>query len=423
LDVRVDIPTVKALQEPDIWEILAALPPYDPHLAMAQGEELRKAGIPAATAAAMMTQSRLRARAQAKFGDFAEGMLFTQDGLEQATRLLVAALHARRFLAAGCQHVADLTCGIGADSLALAGVGLTVTAHEIDPVTAELARWNLRHFPSATVVQQDGLTCDFGALGVDGIFADPARRITSSVARARRIMDPAHYEPALDAVWNLRNRVPNLGIKVGPGIPHDGLPQDAEVQWVSVNGDVVEAGLWFGSLAQHGPGRCVLVVTTGENGTVARELRAAPEDEAAPTDSPNGDAAGGRAPTGPVGQYLWEPDGAVIRAGLVTTAARELGGHLIDPTIAYITSTTLPTLTNPPIATGYRVLDVMPFAVKRLRSYLRERHVGRVTIKKRGTAVTPENLRKQLALQGNAEATVVLTRVAGKQSMVIVEPL
>lgn len=209
---------------------------------------------------------------------------------------------------------------------------------------------------------------------------------------------------------------------MGPGIAHDGLPDDAETQWVSVNGDVVEAGLWFGPLAPDGPGRSALVLRTftdddGKEHTLSRTVRG---DDGTPD-------------VGAVGQYLYEPDGAVIRAGLVGQAAAELGGRLVDPTIAYVTTddpADLPPArpveaagAQAPIATGYRVLDTMPFGLKRLRSYLRDRNVGRITIKKRGTAVVPEQLRKQLVLTGTEEATIVLTRVAGNQQVLLVEPL
>ena len=130
---------------------------------------------------------------------------------------------------------------------------------------------------------------------------------------------------------------------------------------------------------------------------------------------------------GAVGQYLYEPDGAVIRAGLVAHAARGLGGRLLDRTIAYVTTDSPAPLDATGLADGlargYRVLDTMPFGLKRLRSYLRERGVGRLTIKKRGTAVTPEQLRRQLALTGDATATIVLTRVGGSQQVLVVEPL
>ncbi|MFI2103774.1 SAM-dependent methyltransferase [Isoptericola sp. NPDC019693] len=403
-----DAASLSKLLSPDGWALVNSLPPYDEKQAMALATRLRAEGVDPDLAAAALTQSRLRAKARAKLGDFADGMLFTPDGVEQATRLVVAALHARRYLAAGVTRVADLTSGIGADALAFAGVGLRVLATDVDEVTAALATVNLRHFPEAEVRHADGLTLDLAAEGVDGVYADPARRTRGG----RRVFDPAAYAPPLDAVWDLRAQVPALGIKVGPGIPHQGLPDDAETQWVSVDGDVVEAGLWFGPLAPGGPGRSALVLATAGGRTASRTLRA-DADDLVPE-------------VGPVGAYLYEPDGAVIRAGLVAHAAAELGGRLLDRTIAYVTTdqpAAPPAEGAAPLATGYRVLDVMPFNLKRLKAYLRERGVGRLTIKKRGTAVTPEQLRAQLSPKGDAEATLVLTRVGGGQHVLVVEPL
>lgn len=393
---------------------------------MRTATKLRQDGIAADLAAAALTQSRLRSKARTKFGDLAERMLFTADGLEQATRLRVASLHADRFTAAGVTHVADLTSGIGADAMAFAGAGLRVLATDLDEVTARIAAWNLRQFPDADARHADGLAVDLRSEGVDGIYADPARRTRGRDGASRRIFDPSSYEPALDRVFALRDAIPALGVKVGPGIPHEGLPPEAETQWISVDNDVVEAGLWFGPLAPHGPGRSALVVRTvvdadGKEHTRTRVLRA--------SDHPDGEAL--EAPTGVVGHYLYEPDGAVIRAGLVAHAAAELGGRLIDPTIAYVTTDAPAPLPGDetgvsgpaPIATGYRVLDTFPFGLKRLKAYLRERNVGRLTIKKRGTAVVPEHLRKQLVLTGTEEATIVLTRVAGSQTVLLVEPI
>lgn len=415
-----DAAILSKLLSPDGWALLSALPAYDERLAMRTATRLREAGISPDLAAAALTQSRLRTKARAKFGDFADGMLFTADGLEQATRLLVAALHARRYLEAGVTTVADLTSGIGADAMTFAGTGLRVLATEIDEVTAAIATVNLRHFPEAEVRHTDGLTLDLLAEGVDGVYADPARRTRGG----QRIFDPRAYEPPLDAVWALRETVPAVGIKVGPGIPHEGLPDDAETQWVSVDGDVVEAGLWFGPLAPGGPGRTAMVLRTvtdadGKEHTLSRTVRRLP-------------GAAEQPEVGAVGQYLYEPDGAVIRAGLVADVAAELGGRLVDRTIAYVTTDAPAPLpgtdsgepgTDAAVATGYRVLDTMPFGLKRLKAYLRERNVGRITIKKRGTAVVPEQLRTQLVLTGTEEATIVLTRVAGSQQVLVVEPL
>ncbi|NKY08721.1 class I SAM-dependent methyltransferase, partial [Cellulomonas hominis] len=164
------------LLSPTGWALLSALPPYDEAQAMALSERLRRDGFDADLVAAALTQSRLRARAHDKLGEFADGMLFTPAGLEQATRLVVAAQHARRYVAAGTQRVADLTCGLGADAMAFAGVGLPVLAVDADETTAALATVNLRHFPEAEVRHGDGLALDLAAEGVDGVYADPARR-------------------------------------------------------------------------------------------------------------------------------------------------------------------------------------------------------------------------------------------------------
>ncbi|MEP7766107.1 SAM-dependent methyltransferase [Sanguibacter sp. 25GB23B1] len=407
------------LLDPDGWALLNAMPPYDEKLAMVLSERLRAKGLDPELVALVLTQSRLRGKAESKFGEFADGMLFTPAGLEQATRLVVAARHAQRYVAAGIEHVVDLTCGVGADAMAFAGMGLKVLATEIDEVTAAIATVNLRAFPEAVVRYGDGLALDLAGEGLTGpsvgIYADPARRTRSG----KRIFDPKAYAPALDDVWALRATVPAVGIKVGPGIPHDGLPEDCEAQWVSVDGDVVEAGLWFGPLAPDGHGRTALLLRTAGGRSDARTFRSdrAPgATEDLPPEAVDGVAG--------VGGYLYEPDGAVIRAGLVADASRVLGGRLLDRTIAYVTTDTPHAETeNVPLATGYRILDVMPFSLKRLRTYLREREVGRLTIKKRGTAVTPEHLRGQLGLKGSQEATIVLTRVAGSQQILVVEPL
>ena len=387
-----DTREARAAASPEGLALLDALPPYRPDSALALGTALRGQGASPALAAAVMTQARLRERARGKFGEFADGMLFTPEGLEQATRLTVAALHAERFRSAGIDRVADLTTGIGADAMAMSAIGLAVMAFELDEATALIADHNLRHWPHTVVVHADSLATVRDA-DVDGVFADPARRAGGS-----RTYRPEDYSPPLAPILALRDAFPALGVKVGPGIPHSALPADAEAQWVSVDGDVVEAGIWCGPLARHA-GKGALVVARGaahaltDAGTVASVVT--PET------------------------YLYEPDGAVIRAGLVAEVALALSGGLLDATIAYVTA---PHLIATPFATPYRVLDELPFGVKSLRAYLRARGVGRAAIKKRGTAVSPEDLRRQLALKGDAEATIILTRVAGAQRVFIVEP-
>ena len=395
-DRRVDLEGISTLLTRDGWALLESLPPYDEATAMALGERLRREGHSPALVAAALTQSRLRAAGHAKFGPFADGMLFTPAGLEQATRLSVAARHAQRFSAAGIERVADLGCGIGADSMALAGLDREVLAVERDEVTAAVATVNLRHWPETVVRHEDATTTELGGYG--GAFVDPARRTSSG----KRLLDPREGSPPLSFVLELARRMPGVGLKTAPGIPHHLVPEGAEAQWVSVDGDVVEAGLWFGVLAREGIRRSALVLD-GEGGAV--EVN---DDGLSAPDVAD------------VGQVLYEPDGAVIRSGLVAQVAASVGGHLIDPTIAYVTADRR---IATPLASAYAVEDVFPFQLKTLRTWLRDRGVGKLTIKKRGTAVDPDQLRRQLRLSGDGEQTIVLTRVSGRQSVLAVRPL
>lgn len=393
-----DLATAQLTVSPACLELAERLHAVAPADELRVGERLRRDGYEGALVAAAMTLAGLRREAQARLGAQATALALHRAGLEQATRASVAALHAQRFVDAACRHVADLTCGLGLDAGAIAARGIPVTAFESDGATATLAAHNLARRAGARVVHGDSLAgvTDLlvGDQAVDGIFADPARRNARG-----RTHDPADYSPRLDAVLELRHRVRALGVKVGPGIPHDAIPEDMEAQWVSVDGDVVEAGLWSGDAAR-GAGHAALVLA----GDAAHELR--------------GSTARGEA--GPLGDYLLEPDGAVIRAGLVGELSHRLGAHLVDPTIAYLT---VGALEPTPFARAYRVVEQLPLDVKRLAAALKARDVGVVDIKKRGVDVTPEQLRPRLKLKGARRETVVLTRIAGRHAALIVEPV
>ena len=354
---------------------------------------LRRTAEPAHVAAAI-TQVELRRRAVSKFGANAARMYFTPDGLEQATRLPVARHRAGRLTAFAAGSLVDLGCGIGGDLLAAAEAGIICVGVDLDPVRVAVAEANLAALglPGAVTVA-DATTLDLSPFDV--AFADPARR--TGAGRTFRIED---WTPPWSFVETLLRR--DSCVKVAPGIPHDVVPEGVEAEWVSDLGEVKEAALWSGRLA-----------TTRRRATVigANGLATLTED-----DDPGGQAVGVRA----VGDYLYEPDGAVIRAGLVTAVAAAVTGGLVDEHIAYVTSDTEVTT---PFARGYRVLEELPYREKPLRAALRERGVGRLTIKKRGVDVVPELLRKRLALRGDAEATIVMTRVAGQGTALLVDPL
>lgn len=360
--------------------------------------DLRKQGHSPGLVAAVLSQSKLRAKARAKFGEFADRMLFTEAGLEQSTRLRVAALHAGRYARAGLRHVADLGCGIGGDALAFAAIDLEVTAAEADEVTAAIAAFNLTPFPRVHVLHARAE--DVSLAGVDAAWLDPARRTTAG-GTTTRLSDAADYSPTLDFAFGLTDRMP-VGVKLGPGTDRDVIPAGAEAQWVSVDGDVVELVVWTGALARPGVGRAALVI----RGDAAHEL-------IAPADSED-------APVGPLGDYLYEPDGAVIRARLIGDLARANGAWMLSQGIAYLTGDRL---VDTPFARGFRVLERLPADERHLRQALQARGVGTLEIKKRGVDVDPAALRTRLKLKGDDAATIVLTREEGRHVALLVERL
>jgi len=335
-----------------------------------------------------MTQVRLRERARAKFGDDAARLYFTQAGLEQATNGTVAAHHAARYHAR--QRIADLCCGIGGDLRALA-TSHDVLAVDRDPLAVAIATANMRALGLADDVTfhcADVTTVDL--TGYDAVYLDPARRTAE-----RRVFNVAEYQPPWSFIAALVGRIGNVGVKVAPGIPHHLVPPNAQAEWVSLDGNVKEAALWFGALRTEGVARRATLLPSGA--TLTDTTREPP-------------------PVAPPRRYLYEPDGAVIRAHLVAEIATRLNGALLDPTIAYFTSDML---TATPFARAYMIEAAMPFNLKRVRAYLRERGIGRVIVKKRGSPLTPEALIADLRLAGDAHRILFLTKVGGRHTVLI----
>jgi SAM-dependent methyltransferase len=370
------------LRNPEFAVALAAAERVVERGPVAAATALRAAGLDPDLAAAALTQATLRRAAAGKFGALAGGMYFTRTGLEQATRWPVAVARAERLAAAGARRVADLGCGIGTDSLAFARAGLAVVAVESDPATAEVARANLDGL-DATVVTGSALDLDLST--VDAAYCDPARRTSGG----RRVFTTAGLSPPWEFARDLLNRMPFAVLKLAPGLSHDLIPDGVEAEWVSVDGDLVEASLWSPALAAV-PRRATV-------------FRAASKSVLT---GPGTRAAG----VGPVRRYLFDPDGAVTRAGLVAEFASTVDGSLADPAIAFVYADTDAAT---PFARRLEVVDRLPVAVKRMRAALREHDIGRLEIRKRGSALDVERLRRDLRLSGGAAGVLVLTRVAG----------
>lgn len=359
---------------------------------------LRAQSFTAEEVSAALSQAKLRRKASRKFGSLASELLFTQAGLEQATRLEVARTHAQRFVSAGVVSVVDLGTGLGTESLALAEAGLQVTAVELDPTTATLAAFNLRQFSTASVVNADATT--FTVPRDSAVFLDPARR-TAGHANTTRLTNSDEYTPSLDFAFGLAQNHPTA-IKLGPGFDRESIPDDTHAQWTSVDGEAVEMMLWFGALASSGVTRSALVIRNGAAHEIAAERDSAD--------------AGVR----PLGEYLYEPDPAIIRARLIGQFARDHELGMLDERIAYLTGDAP---LESPFVQGFRVREVLPASESKLKKLLKARNIGRLEIKKRGMDIDPAQLRKRLSLRGDQAATLILTRAANERIAILADRL
>ena len=350
--------------------------------------------LPKTQAQAVLETVVLRQHAVTKFSRAAE-MYFLRAALEQASAESVAQHRAQRFWQIGSQTIADLGCGIGGDAIALAAQA-EVTGVEWEPVRLAMAQENVRAYGHGARFHP--LQADLHSLtplsGMDALFFDPARRDENG----RRFFSLAQYRPPLGLIDQWRARVPDTAVKISPGVDYAELPEGAEVEFISVAGEMKEGVLWYGRLHSGVARRATLLpgghtLTTGDLPKVATDCT-------------------------PPKAYLYEPDAAVIRAHLVQALAAQLPASQIDESIAYLTAETA---VATPFARCFVVEAHFPFQLKRLRHYLRERRVGSVTIKKRGSPLEPDKLQRQLRLSGH-KAThrfLFLTHILGEPSVII----
>lgn len=350
-------------------------------------------------AQAALETAILRQEAERKFPS-ARQMYFTRPALEQASSFPVSTYRAGRYKA--FERVLDLGCSIGGDSLALARV-LPVVGVDLDPLRLALAAENLKNvrLPASFVLADLAAELSFLPSENTALFFDPARR-----SQGRRIFSVREYQPPLEIIRNWLPGFPALGVKISPGVNLDEIRQyDAEVEFISLDGELKEAVLWFGPLREQVSGPAVRRATLlpGPHTLASSD----PVDMTAlPLDEPR--------------EVIYEPDPAVLRAGLVSALGEQLQAAQLDADIAYLTAHSH---TSTPFARSWKVESWMPFNLKRLRAALRERQVGQVTVKKRGSPLQPEDLIRELRLPSPEKAperrVIFLTHLRGKPIVVL----
>jgi hypothetical protein len=350
----------------------------------------------------------LRHEAQAKFPTHIASCLYlTREALEQATSYTVSAYRANQYQSRlNPAQVIDLGCSIGGDTLALAGFA-QVIGIDLDALRLRMAHANLSaikslpasdHISQVDFVQAD-LTCSlpFASATSAALFFDPARR-----SAHRRVFSVQNYQPPLSIINQWLPGFPALGVKLSPGVELNELSgYQAEIEFISLQGELKECMLWFGPLRQ-----------TNRRATLL------PAGHQLSADAPDADLPG-NAPISSPQAYLYEPDPAVLRAGLVRRLAGQINATQLDPDIAYLTSQVF---TPTPFARAWAVQDWFPFQLKRLRAYLRQQGIGRVTVKKRGSPLDPQFLIRELRLSGEISRTLVLTHYQAEPVVIICLP-
>jgi hypothetical protein len=322
--------------------------------------------------AVLVETTALRRKATTKFDDPAD-WLFTDEALQQSTAEPVAAHRARRLTGA---TVHDATCSIGTELAALRNTTASLVGSDVDPVRLAMARHNV---PEVNLCRADALR----PVTRDAVvLLDPARR-----SGGRRRFDPRDYTPPLDALLDVyRGR--DIAVKAAPGIDFEAVSRlgfAGEIEVTSMAGSVREACLWSAGLAAPGVTRRATMLDTGE------EITNSDADDCA---------------VAPVGRWIVDPDGAVVRAGLVRHYGARHGLWQLDPDIAYLSGDRLPDGVR-----GFEVLEVLGYSERRLRQALSAREVGAVEILVRGVDIDPDALRLRLRLRGSRQVSVVITRL------------
>lgn len=298
------------------------------------------------------------------------------DSAQQATPLQVAEQRFERIAAQlGEVLVHDVTCSIGTEGHACTAAGLHYVGSDLSMARLLMARENV---PAGHFFQADALR---PAMTADVVVADPARR-----SGGRRLKDPEQLLPPLSALINAHGASTELAIKCAPGIDYSAW--EGLVSVVSVDGGVKEACLYTPGLA-GGCAREAVVIREWGVDKLSDLLSTADELADAP------------------GDYLIDPDGAIVRAGLVRQFAVREGLWMLDERIAYLTGNRIPKG-----YAGFKILEQVP--LKQLKAALAKYDPGALEILVRGVDIDPDALRKKLRPRGSASLAIVVTRVGTK---------
>ena len=332
---------------------------------------------------AAMTLRDLQKRGQAKFSRSAE-MWFDPKGLEQSTSQTVAEHKSGRFSGRG--QVSDWCCGIGADAIALAGAGCDVEAVDLLGANCLRTEWNAAAYDVADRVRtrQADVTAISDRAGL--LHVDPDRRDHLG----RRITRVEDCSPDLTFLRRMIRKFDGGAIKLSPASNFGGKFTDVEIELVSLHGECREATVWFGELAGEDAFRATSL-PSGE--TIAADPLSAWTNVGEP------------------GEYLFDPDPGIVRAGLVDVLAEQLQLRRLDDAEEYLTGDTP---VESPFLQTFQVLDNLANNPRQYRRSVRAHSFGQIEVKCRHIPIHAEAVRRRLPLDGSSPGVLIFARQAGR---------
>ena len=336
--------------------------------------------------------SDARKKASPKF-EHGKQMWVEPIGVEQATSEPVARHKAARFTA---PLVVDLCAGIGGDALALAA-GSLVLAIDHDQGMCRRLRHNAFVYQVADrILPVRSRAETFPIPAGAWLHLDPDRRTVKS----RRARSLVNYAPGPEFWKSAASRVPAGAIKLGPASDferHFGA-SDHEIELISYRGECKEATAWFGELV-----------------TCRRRATRLPENVTwTDRDGPKSPSA----PVSPLRGLIYDPDPALVRAGLLDGFAQAHGLARLGYGAQYLTGERM---LLSPFVQAFHVLDVSPLDPRQLKRLITNHGIGTLEIKVRGVNIAPETLRRQLDLSGDRSASLLLAGGTGPARAILAQ--
>jgi methylglyoxal synthase len=374
-----------SLFHPDVLTSLRAAPEIFSSIAQFKGKELGlqkmlRSNYDNHIVRAALILHDLRKRGAAKFSK-ANQMWFDRTGLEQSTSEPVANYKAKRFSG----DVVDICSGIGGDSIAIAA-NANVTSIDRVSARSQCLMWNAEAYGVANSIDAHPREAVPDDASGKLVHIDPDRR-AGPRGRSLRIED---LEPGPAFLKQLMQTARGGAIKLSSASNFRGSFDDCEVELISHAGECKEATVWFGELKTDCTTRATCVAT-GE--TIAGHLSYDMAEVAAP------------------GKYVFDPDPALVRSGLLDQFCLERSICRLDVEEEYLTADEVPKTAFLPGV--FEITGEFPNDGKALRKHLRELNVGRVEIKSRRVPTDVEKLRRSLKLKGTEPATILIARLNG----------